>query len=51
MHLNMINDLFFPKLAKKSKRKVFAKTDEDYISVDLGYSKALHMFRSFHPLS
>ena len=28
-----------------------AKTDENCSSIDLGYAKALRMFRSFHPLN
>ena len=31
--------------------KVLAKTDENYISIDMGYVKALDMFRFFHALS
>ena len=31
--------------------KVLTKTDENYISIDMGYAKALVMFRFFHPLS
>ena len=31
--------------------KVLTKTDENYISIDMGYAKALDMFRVFHPLS
>ena len=55
------NHLFITKLAKKMgekhhgkgpiRLKVLTKTDENYISIDMGYSKALDMFRFFHPLS
>ena len=43
--------LFITKLAKKMKMKVLAKTDENYISIDMGYVKALDMFRFCRPLS
>ena len=42
---------FITKLAKKIRLKVITKTDENYISIDMGYAKALDMFRFFHPLS
>ena len=48
---NYDNHLFITKLAKKIKLKVLTKTDENYISIDMGYAKALDMFRFFHPLS
>ena len=48
---NYDNDLFITKLAKKIRLKVLTKTDENYISIDMGYAKALDMFRFFHPLS
>ena len=44
------NRLFTPKLARKIRVTVLAKTDENYISIVLGYNKALDMFRFFHPL-
>ena len=48
---NYDNHLFITKLAKKVRLKVLTKTDENYISIDMGYAKALDMFRFFHPLS
>ena len=45
------NHLFIIKLAKKIRHKVLTKTDENYISIDMNYAKALDMFRFFHPLS
>ena len=48
---NYDNHLFITKLAKKIRLKVLTKTDENYISIDMGYAKALDMFRLFHPLS
>ena len=48
---NYDNHLFITKLAKKTRVKVLTKTDENYISIDMGYVKALDMFRFFHPLS
>ena len=48
---NYDNHLFITKLAKKIGLKVLTKTDENYISIDIGYAKALDMFRFFHPLS
>ena len=58
---NYDNHLFITKLAKKMaekhhgqspiRLKVLTKTDENYISIDMGYAKALDMFRFFHPLS
>ena len=48
---NYGNHLFTTKLAKKIRLKVLTKTDEIYISIDMGYAKALDMFRFFHPLS
>ena len=48
---NYNNHLFITKLSKKVKLKVLCKTDENYISIDLGHTKALDMFRFFHPLS
>ena len=48
---NYDNHLFITKLAKKVRLKVLNKTDEKYISIDMGYAKALDMFRFFHPLS
>ena len=48
---NYDNHLFLTKLAKKIRLKVLTKTDENYISVDMGYAKALDMFRFFHPFS
>ena len=45
------NHLFITKLAKKIGLKVLTKTDENHISIDMGYAKALDMFRIFHPLS
>ena len=48
---NYDNHLFITKLAKKIRLKVLTKTDENYISIDLGYAKALDMFRFFQPLS
>ena len=45
------NHLFITKLAKKIRFKVLTKTDENYFSIDIGYAKALDMFRFFHPLS
>ena len=48
---NYDNHLYITKLAKKIRLKVLTKTDENYISIDLGYAKALDMFRFFHPLS
>ena len=48
---NYDNHLFINKLAKKIRLKVLTKTDENYISIHMGYAKALDMFRFFHPLS
>ena len=48
---NFDNHLFITKLAKKIRLKVLIKTDENYISIDMGYANALDMFRFFHPLS
>ena len=48
---NYDNHLFITKLAKKIRLKVLTKTDENYISFDMGYAKALDMFRFLHPLS
>ena len=48
---NYDNHLFITKLAKKIRLKVLTKTDENYISIDMGYAKALDLFRFFHPLS
>ena len=48
---NYDNHLNITKLAKKIRLKVLTKTDENYISFDRGYAKALDMFRFFHPLS
>ena len=48
---NYDNHLFITKLAKKTRVKVLTKTDENYISIDMGYAKALDMYRFFHPLS
>ena len=48
---NYDNHLFTTKLAKKVRLKVLTKTDENYISIDMGYAKALDIFRFFHPLS
>ena len=45
------NHLFITKLSKKIRLKVLTKTDENYISIDMGYAKALDMIRFFHPLS
>ena len=44
---NYDNHLFITKLAKKVRLKVLTKTDENYISIDMGYAKALDMFRFF----
>ena len=43
--------LFIIKLAKKIRLKKLPETDENYISIDMGYAKVLDMFRFFHPLS
>ena len=48
---NYDNHLFITKLAKKIRLKVLTKTDENYISIDMGYANALDKFRFFHPLS
>ena len=48
---NYDNQLFITKLAKKIRLKVLTKIDENYISIEMGYAKALDMFRFFHPLS
>ena len=58
---NYDNHLFITKLARKMgekhhgqspiRLKVLTKTDENYNSIDMGYAKALDMFRFFHPLS
>ena len=48
---NNDNHLFITKPAKKIRLKVLTKTDENYISIDMGYATALDMFRFFHPLS
>ena len=48
---NYDNHLFITKLAKKIRLKVLTKTDENYVSIDKGYAKALDMFRFFHPFS
>ena len=48
---NYDNHLFITNLAKKIRLKVFPKTDENYICIEMGHAKALDMFRFFHPLS
>ena len=48
---NYDNHIFKTKLSKKIRLKVLTKTDENYFSIDMGYAKALDMFRFFHPLS
>ena len=48
---NYVNHLFIIKLAEKVRIKVLTKTDENYICIDMGHTKALDMFRFFHPLS
>ena len=48
---NYNNHLFITKLPKKIRLKALTKTDENYNSIDMGYAKALDMFRFFHPLS
>ena len=48
---NYDNHLFITKLAEKIRLKVLTETDEKYISIDMGYAKALDMFKFFHPLS
>ena len=48
---NYDNHLFITKLAKKIRLKILTKTDENYISIDMSYAKALDMIRFFHPLS
>ena len=48
---NYDNHLFITKLAKKIRLKVLTKIDEIYITIDMGYTKALDMFRFFHPFS
>ena len=48
---NYDNHLFITKLAKKFRPKILTKTDENYIRIDMGYAKALDMFRFFFPLS
>ena len=48
---NYDNHLFITKLAKRIRLEVSTKTDENYISIDMGYAKVLDMFRFFHPLS
>ena len=48
---NYDNHHFITKLAQKVRLKVLTKTDENYISIDMGYAKALDMFRFFHPPS
>ena len=48
---NYDNHLIITKLAEKIRLKVLTKTDESYISIDMGYAKALDMFRFFHPIS
>ena len=48
---NYDNHLFISKLAKKIRLKVLTKTDENCISIHMGYGKALDMLRFFRPLS
>ena len=48
---NYGNQVFITKLAKKIRLKVLNKTDENYICINMGYAKALDMFRFFNPLS
>ena len=48
---NYDNHLFITKLGKKIRLKVLTKADENYFSIDMGYAKALDMFRFFHSLS
>ena len=48
---NYDNHLIITILAKKIRLKVLTKTDKNYFSIDMGYAKALDMFRIFHPLS
>ena len=45
------NHLLITKLANKIKMEVLAKTDENYICIDMGCIKALHVFKFFHPVS
>ena len=35
----------------KIRLKVLTKNDENYICIDVGYAKALDIFRFVHPLS
>ena len=44
---NYDNHQFITKLAMKIRLKVLTKTDENYISIDMGYAKALDMLGSF----
>ena len=48
---NYDNHLFTTKLAERIRPKVLTKTDEIYICIDMGHSKALDIIRFFHPLS
>ena len=48
---NYDNHLFITKLAQKIRLKVLTKSDENYICINMGHSKAFDMFRCFHPLS
>ena len=38
---NYYNHLFITKLAKTIRHKVLTKTDENYISIDIGYAKSI----------
>ena len=40
------NHLFITKLPEKIRMKVICKTDENYLSIDMGKNKALDMFHS-----
>ena len=48
---NYDNHLFINKLSKKIRFKVLTKTVENYNCFDIGYAKALDVYRIFHPLS
>ena len=48
---NYNKNLFITKLVKRNRISVLEKIDESYISIEIGYAKALDMLRFFHSLS
>ena len=48
---NYDNLFLITKLAKRIRIKVLPKSDENYNCIDMGQTKAIDMFKFFHPLS